>query len=314
METKNLDSSVSSSDNDLDLLYLFSLVWEKKRLVLSITSLAAILSVIFSLNLSNIYTSKSLLIPSQPEDSISSKIGDLSALGNIAGISLPESEVSQSQEGVARINSFDFFSNSFMPNIKLENLMAVKSWDLKNNKLIYDKKIFDHDTNTWVRKVKFPKKKKPSLQEAYEIFSEIFEINQDQKTSFVNISIDHHSPIIAKKWLDIIIYQINESMREADKEKAKQSIAFLNEVQDSTNIQAIKDVSSSLLEKQMQTLMLASSNQDYVFEIIDRPIAPEKKSKPSRSLICITGTILGFILSLLAVFIDHYYKKLIIKK
>ena len=49
----------------------------------------------------------------------------------------------------------------------------------------------------------------------------------------------------------------------------------------------------------MQKLMLASANENFIYKQLEYPIAPEKKSAPSRSLICILGTLLGGILGVL---------------
>ena len=97
-------------------------------------------------------------------------------------------------------------------------------------------------------------------------------------------------------------------MREIDKKDAQNSINFLNESSKTVSIQSIKEVVSKLLESQMQTLMLASSNKEYVFKTINSPIIPEEKSGPGRAIICILGTMLGFILSLLVVLLQHFRK------
>ena len=144
----------------------------------------------------------------------------------------------------------------------------------------------------------------PSSQDAYKVYRKILSINVDSRSSFINISIEHQSPVIAKKWLDIIIIQINESLRSADLNQAQKSINYLNEVQKSINIESIKDTLLILLEDQMRTLMLASSNEDYVFKIIDAPIVPEKKSSPNRIKITMIVTILGIMLSFIILFID----------
>ena len=95
-------------------------------------------------------------------------------------------------------------------------------------------------------------------------------------------------------------------MRAADEDQAKKSIVFLNKIIESTDIKTTKEIISTLLEKQMQTLMLTSAEKNYVFEIIDSPIVPEKKSRPSRARISILGTILGLLLSILIVFIQFF--------
>ena len=60
-----------------------------------------------------------------------------------------------------------------------------------------------------------------------------------------------------------------------------------------------------MLQEQMQLQMRVEANEDYIFSYIDSPIAPEKKIKPSRFLICIMGFLLGFITSILYVFMRH---------
>ena len=49
--------------------------------------------------------------------------------------------------------------------------------------------------------------------------------------------------------------------------------------------------------------MLSQSSPDYVFKVIDAPIAPELKLEPKRAIICIVGTITGFIITLLIVLV-----------
>ena len=66
---------------------------------------------------------------------------------------------------------------------------------------------------------------------------------------------------------------------------------------------------SNLIESNLETQMRARSNDDYALSIIDPPFIPELKSKPSRKLILILGTLIGGLLSLLLVMINHYFIK-----
>jgi uncharacterized protein involved in exopolysaccharide biosynthesis len=291
-------------DDELDFKELFLVIWNKKIFIGAFTTIAAILSVMYSLSLSNIYTSKALLAPASQKDSLSSKIGNLSPLASISGISLPSDTGSKSQEAIERIKSFEFFSTYFLPNINLEDIMATKKWIPEDNILIYDSNVFNEVTGKWVKKIE------PSAQQAYEVYQQTMSVTEDKKTSFITIRIDHHSPVISKEWASIIIKQINESMRKADEDASKKAISFLNERARSANVQFLKEAISKLLENQMQTLMLTTSNEYYVLKIIDSPIIPEKKSKPSRAIICILGTLLGGMLSLMIVFTRYYYRKL----
>jgi uncharacterized protein involved in exopolysaccharide biosynthesis len=48
----------------------------------------------------------------------------------------------------------------------------------------------------------------------------------------------------------------------------------------------------------MKQLMMIEAHEDYIFTVLDSPIAPENKSKPQRALIVILGTILGTMLGI----------------
>jgi capsular polysaccharide biosynthesis protein len=141
---------------------------------------------------------------------------------------------------------------------------------------------------------------------AYKEYLKILDISESNKNSFVSISIKHLSPYIAKDWLNIIIFNINESMREEDKKNANKAITFLSEASSSTNIKTILDKNSLLLENQIQNLMLASSNESYIFKSLDPPFIPEKKSSPARAIICITGFFIGLFCSLVFIFYQYY--------
>ena len=296
--------------DEIDLRELFLAIWIKKYFIFVFTTIFAISSVTYALMLPNIYTSKSILAPVAAEESLSSKLGSFSSLASISGINLPTDGSSNTKEAIERIKSFEFFSIYFLPNIKLENITAIKKWDPINNRIIYDDSIFNKDTNKFEENAYFRSNNgNPSKQEAFKIYKDILSISQNSETQFITLSIKHMSPIITKKWVDIIIYNINKSMREEDEEKAKNAINYLNESAGSTNIQSLKEAISGLLEGQMQILMLAASNEHYVLEILDSPIVPEEKSEPGRAFISIIGTILGSLISILIVLISYFIRR-----
>ncbi len=297
-------------DDEIDLLELFSIAWNRKFFIIILTSVFAIFSVFYSLSLPNVYSSSSLLAPSSQNNSVSSSsLGGMSGLASLAGVNISSSNASKSDEAIQRIQSFEFFTNYFLPNIKLEDLMAIEKWIAESDSIIYSEEIFNNKTKKWVNIDSDSKKLSPSTQKAFKRYKQILGISKDDITGFITISIQHQSPIVAKNWVELIVYNINESMRELDKLDAKNAINFLNQSSNSTSVQSIREVINRLLESKMQTLMLASSNKAYIFKTIDSPIAPEVKSGPVRSFICIMGTLIGLIVSMIIVFIGHYIRK-----
>ncbi len=295
------NENLQNHQEEINLKEILDIILDKKLLISSITLIAAVLSVIYSLSLPNIYSSNALIAPTSNDTSMNTKLGAFSSIAGMVGMDMPSQSGDKSAEAIERINSYDFFIDEFLPNIKFANLVAAKSWDKSTNTVLYNKSIFD------------PNIKKPTNQEAFEIYKSILNITQDSRTSFVVLKIEHVSPFIAQKWLELIITQINNYMRELDKTVAKNSIEFLNISALETNLSGTKEAIFNLMENQIQVLTLAEATNDYVFKRISSPIAPERKSKPSRASICISGTIFGFIFSIFLSLFLHYFRRVIQK-
>jgi len=299
---KNKNSNIK----EINIFKILHVIWKKKVLIICITVSSAILSILIALNTPNIYSSSALLAPSNDSySSLSSQLNEYQSLIGLSGGSLTDTN-NITQEAIARISSFEFFSLHVFPKVKLENLFAVKKWHPIDNIIIYDDTIFNSEKNIWTRKVNYPFKPIPSEQEAYRIFLKQLSVSEEKKTGFVTITINHKSPHIAEKWAKIIVKNINESMREKDKLEFANSIEFLNEQNSNNKIEEIRDVLSDLLSNQTQKLMLAHAKEGYVFNVIDAPIIPQYRSSPNRALICIIGTIFGGFLSVLLALIISY--------
>ncbi len=291
MADQKLNKTTKYFDEEIDVFELIKVLWKRRIVIFFITVLSAIMSVMYALSLPNIYTSKSLLSPIQANNSLSSQLGNYSSLAGLAGFDLGADSGSKTTEAIERIKSYDFFVEQFLPNIELNDLVAAQKWDESSNKIKY---------------FSIPEIDKPTNQDAYETYKKILRISQDKQTSFVSIEIDHISPYVAQKWLMLIIKNANLHMRDIDKEVAKNSLDFLNETISSITLSETKVAISNLIENQVKTLALTEATEDYVFKPISQPIAPEKKSSPTRSIISITGTFLGFIFSILLSFTLNY--------
>ncbi len=296
----------NNTNENLSLKDFMLTLWDKKLFIFIVSLSLAIFSVFFALSIPNKYASSALLIPNQSDVSNAGMLNQLSGMASLAGITLPTESNDRSTEAIEKIKSFEFFDKHFLSNISLENLMAVRDWEYDTNTIIYDENIFNSSKGEWIREVSYPKKTIPSAQEAFKTYNTILNISQDTKTSFVYLTVKHHSPFIAQKWAEIIISEINNSMRISDKDKALKSIEFLNNQLPRVNYEEIRVSIAKLQEEQMKSLMLIESNDDYVFQTLDSPIVPEIKSSPNRALICFLITLFGFIFSLLIIVIRHH--------
>ncbi len=299
-------------DDEIDLRELFMVLWEGKLAIILGTVLSALISVSVALYLPNKYTSEALLAP-RAEGGAGGTLGQLASqyggLASLAGINVGGlGEAGKTAIAIEMLKSREFFGEYLYDHV-LVDLMAAQGWDPASKKSIVDASIYDSASQTWVRDVGPGFQVKPSVQEAHKAFVENFlSVSEDKQTGFVTLAVTHFSPSIARDWVFLIVSGANDAVRARDVEEAENSIAFLNEQREKTSLVSLTEVFAALIEQQTKTVMLAAASEEYVFQIIDPPVAPELKSEPSRALICILGVLLGGMLAVVYVLIRHYVK------
>lgn len=291
----NINQSELSEDKEF--LKLLRLFWKDKFLIIFCVGLFACSAFFYSINLPNLYTSSAMLAPSENKDNLANSLKNISGLAAIAGISAFNSS---DNELVGReiIKSFKFFKEMILPQVKLEDIHAIKEWNYKTNKVIYDKKIFNELESSWVRVVTYPQKKIPSPQESFQEFNNFFNISFDKETTFMIISVTHYSPVIAKEWTEIIANGINQTMRDDEKKRVERSIEFLDNQINQTNLSEIKNSLLELIQQELKKLMIIESSDEYIYKILEPPIVPELKSSPNRLIIIFISIVLGFVVGL----------------
>ena len=308
----NETTGLAAYDDEIDLRELFSVLWEGKLTIALVTAFSAVISVSVALYLPNKYTSEALLAP-RAEGGVGGGLGQLASqyggLASLAGINIGGlGEGGKTAIAIEMLKSREFFGEYLYDHV-LVDLMAAEGWDRASDKSILDPSIYDSATLTWVRDVGPEFRIKPSVQEAHEDFVESsLSVSEDKQTGFVTVAITHYSPSVARDWVLLIVNGVNNAVRARDVEEAENSIAFLDEQRQKTNLVSLTEVFAELIEQQTKTVMLAAASEEYVFQIIDPPVAPELKSEPSRALICILGVLLGGMLAVVYVLIRHYAK------
>lgn len=307
----NLNKHQSQISYDLTLRDLFEIIFKKKLLIFIITSLFIGLSFLYAITSPNIYKSKTLLVIKESDKSSSfSGLGSqLNGISSLAGLNLNAGANDISSMVVQTIKSRDFFKYLIEARNFKPELLASKSFNEESKKIIYDVAKYNQESNEWLLSFDKPLQKEPSLQESYLVFMDILDIEKDDLSGFITVSISHISPYFAEELLVLIIDSVNTISRERDLNEAIESMIFLNKESSKINNQKTKDAISSLMEKQLQIQMLANVKKEYIAKVLDSPFVPEKKIKPNRVLIMILGSLSGFLFSIfIALTIDIYRK------
>lgn len=292
-------------DDEIDLRELFGIIWDGKWWLIAITFVFAVASVIYSLSLPNIYKAEATLAPT--EEAQGQGFGEgVGGLASLAGISVGNQQVDKVTMAMEILQSRQFIKNFVEKHNILPEIMAVKEWHQTSGELVFNEEVYNSNTKEWVRDVEPPKQPEPTSWEYVNAFRSNLVVEKNEKTpGLITLAVNHQSPVIAHRWADWLIEDINNHMRQRDIKEAQSSMEYLQNELGETNLSSMQQVFYQLIEKQIQTIMLANVRPEYVFQILDPAVIPEQKDAPARALICIIGTFLGGFLSLFVVFIRH---------
>jgi len=266
-------------EDEIDLLEYWNVLWKKRKLILSASFLAAFLAAGLSLLMPNIYQAEALLAPVGGESKGGGSIlGGLGGLASLAGVSLGGN--SSVEENIAVIKSRGFIWG-FVKDEKLMPILFEDAWD--------------DDTNQWIAE---NEEDQPTLWGAWRVLVKngVLGVNVDKDSGLVRLTIDWKDPEVAALWATKIVTRINTYLREEAIAQSKKKLEYLNNELNKTRIAENRQALYSLISSEQKQAMLANTQQDFAFRVIDAAVVPDKKIKPKRSTIVIVSAfIVGFL-------------------
>lgn len=308
-----MNSNASSQENttyddEIDLKELFSVLWKAKIIIIMITSFFALSSVLYALNLTNLYKSEAIL--SVAGESMNSSLGGgLGGLASLTGINLSAGKDKKSVIAIETIQTRDFLRHLMTIENILPSIMAAESYDNQSKKINFNQELYNIADEKWVREPTKNQEAKPSYLEAHKTYLNMISVEQDNLNNLISISVEHLSPIFAKELLELIINEANELMRSKDLQDSSEAIMFLNNETSKATLITMREAISQLVQSQLETQMLSKVSKEYVFKVIEPPFIPEVKSKPNRARICVLGTLFGLMISIIFILVRHYASK-----
>jgi uncharacterized protein involved in exopolysaccharide biosynthesis len=299
------DRTEEKDDDEISLIDLFAVLWQRKVMIIVITAIAMVGVLAFSIIslilppetsfLPNEYTSEALMLINESSSGgggISSLLsGDMGGLASLAGISVPGS-ASNSQLAIYLVGT-----NTLLDSV-------VDEFDLIT---------------------KYEIEESPRA-ESRERLTEQLTVAMDETSGVLSIGVTDKDPVFAQSVVNYIVNYLSKRFDELGLDKNKieydnlelnieatyqdilqleidarnleQSVAF-----SSINIPAITVEINRLameleakrqvytqLKVQYEMLKVAMASEKPVFQILEMPEVPDRKSGPSRGMICIIVT------------------------
>ncbi len=298
-------------EDEIDLIELWHTIARYKKFVIFFTISITILSAVWSLAMTNIYKSTSVIIPS---GQTASRLGSLASL---AGISPHQG--AGSTEILALLKS-NVLKKEVIDDYHLMPVLFYKSWNKKKNRW---KKVSGGGLNLFVANLIAEIRSRigsssdssvkniktvPDIDDGISALGKIFDVSENQKLGAIDISIEYPNPAVADSLLNDIITTLKNHMTAEAIRIAKKKNTILKKELLKTADPMIQQVLYKLIAKQMATLTTAKVSENFAFKIIDPPYAPNRKYKPKRKLIVIVAFITSLILGIFIVFFIEFIK------
>lgn len=290
-------------ENEVDVIELLKELKRRKWFLITLSMIGFVFAAIFSHLIPNIYRSETLLAPViRDNGGLSNLTSSFGGLASLAGVNLNSGQSDQTTLGLEILKTRSFFNDFIRREEALAPLMASKGWDEATGALVIDSSVFNTEKGIWLEG------KKPTLTEAHSKFLESLSIKRDNESGLITITFEHYSPILTQQWLTELVAQLNQTMKFYDVDKAEKSIEYLRKQVSSTEVIELQAGFYSLIQSQIETIMLANSRSEYLYRTLDPPTKPESKVGPKRMLLSLVGLFVGAFLGVLGVLVRYLFK------
>lgn len=276
--------SLSYEGNEVDFAATIKVLFDCKWKILSASLAVSVVAFMILITVPSTYRAEIVLSPRimESQSGLASLAQQYSGLVGLAGLSLNMNQQDDATLALEVLKSRKFLSEFVEKHDLLVPLMASKSWDSDSGLIRIDDDLYSVELGEWVRDVDPPRTKKPSVIEVHEEFLERLTIWRDNETGFVRLSFEHHSPILAAQWLQLLVDELNLTLLSQNVTEANQAIEYLRRQAEETALAELRGLFYELIKEQTKTLMLANVSPDYVFRTIDPPVVPEESYRPNR--------------------------------
>jgi uncharacterized protein involved in exopolysaccharide biosynthesis len=274
---------------DSDSSPFMTTVWRGRWLILGFIAGFGCLSVASALLATEWYQAEVVLTPTGTRDTqglanaLGTLGGGIGALAGLAGIPLGGSNTA---EPIGVLKSREF-ARAFIEEQGLLHVLLADKWDAKAGHW--------KQTNP---------KKQPDVRDAVRYFHKnVLTVREDKRTGLVTVDIDWKNADAAASWANIIVDRLNEQMRARALAEAQANVDYLRNELAQTNVVAVQQAISKLLETEMQKVMVARGNKQFAFRVVDPAAVPKWRSSPRRTVQVALGVLAGGLVGLFAVFV-----------
>jgi LPS O-antigen subunit length determinant protein (WzzB/FepE family) len=280
--------NTTHASDEVTFLELWDALWKGAWLIAASVGLAGIAAVLYALTATEWYTAEVVLSPAEKVD----PQGLLRQLGGLASLTGVALRPNNNNEALAILRSRDF-TRTFIEGEELLTILFADEWDEKAGR--------------WEAS---DPEDQPDVRDAVRYFDRtVRTITENRATGLVTVAIEWKDADTAARWANSLVDRVNEHTRQRALREAEANVEYLQSELGTTNLVALQQSIGSLLENELQKLMLARGNKEFAFKIIDRAEPPKLRSRPKRTqIVLLTVAVVG-VLAAASVLVVHVVRR-----
>jgi uncharacterized protein involved in exopolysaccharide biosynthesis len=227
------------------------------------------------------YRTQILLAPTtgnaESSGGIQGLVSKYSALASAVGIGLP------AQQGLVSVAIARLQSRGF-----IEGFIA----DQKIMEVLYPK---DFSSSVTAGQAKH------TLQDGYQkFFGSVMLVERDKSSDLVTIRIDWTDRELGAEWANALVSRLNAVMRADAMDETDRNLKYLAVELQKAEYVTLRDAIASVMESQINKRMLAITQPEYAFRVLDpaKPSDAKRKQFPKRWIFLIVGGLLAGLLGI----------------
>ena len=205
--------------HSLKIADFLAICWQKLWFIVLLTGLFAAGAVWHALQIPNEYKAEVLLAPTEEQQGggLAGLANQFGSLASMAGIRISGKRGDKQLVNLEIFRSKQFLMGFIERHQLKVPLMAGVGWDQQSGELIIEQGIYNSSEQRWVRLVSPPKQAEPSLYEAYLVLLGRLRFDRESNAGTVKVSLEYYSPVLAQKWLTLLVADLNHYMQQNEK-------------------------------------------------------------------------------------------------
>jgi uncharacterized protein involved in exopolysaccharide biosynthesis len=142
---------------------------------------------------------------------------------------------------------------------------------------------------------------KHTLQDGYRKFVDsVMLVERDKSSDIVTIRIDWTDRELGAEWANALVRRLNEVMRADAMDETDRNLKYLAAELQKAEYVTLRDAIASVMESQINKRMLAITQPEYAFRVLDpaKPSDAKRKQFPKRWIFLIVGSVLAGLLAI----------------